>query len=58
VRDRRGAVFDNRAGNEFTLRLTVRFKPAFAGHKTVYMKVYDQSASTAGWQSVGGGDVP
>lgn len=46
------------AGNEFTLRLTVRFKPAFAGHKTVYMKVYDRSALTAGWQPVGGWDVP
>jgi hypothetical protein len=45
-------------GHELTLRLALRFKPAFAGHKTVYTSVSDEGKLTTGWQPVAGWDVP
>ena len=40
----------NGSGNEFTLNLALRFKPAFAGRKSVETMVIDQSQLTTGWQ--------
>ncbi len=46
------------SGNEFTLNVALRFKPAFAGRKSVETTVADQSQLTTGWQAVGYWDVP
>jgi hypothetical protein len=46
------------AGNELTMHLVIRFKPAFAGRKRIYAMVTDRGALTTGWQPVGWWDVP
>ena len=45
------------ARNEFTLRITLRFKPAFAGQKLVSTAVADARNSSTGWQGVGWWDA-
>ncbi len=46
------------AGNTLTLNVSLTFKPAFAGAKTVFMNAYDVAGLNSGWQSRGIWTVP
>jgi hypothetical protein len=41
------------SGNEATFTVNVTFKPAFAGHRNIYMLVFDQGGRDSGWATAG-----
>jgi len=45
-------------GDEFTLRLVLKFKPPFAGRKMIHTAVADAENRTTGWEPIGRWDVP
>jgi hypothetical protein len=46
------------SGNTLTLNLAMKFAPAFAGAKNIYMHAVDTSEANSGWETLGTWTVP